>query len=825
MNYSEGRGFRRPNKREAPGSRAFVNSLLQDIEILENRLRESGQEPPEPQNPLLKGRPLKTVRNCRDAEESRPNGSVNGKGTNLNARHGVMSKNNSRLPPVGHRLNALSSHANTNVTYDQAQFHSNNVPSCIHTSVELPTADSVRTQSPLLSSEACRRALALRHSLFSPYQIVFDRPRGRVQYFCPSNCFKRYFSEHVRPHQGAAESYRLEKHAYRILADVPAQIQDHLMGLFWSRYNETFHIVDRESFYGDLGTGASTSYSGFLHISCLAMGYLFADKKNPVMRHVTVSDNVSVFHQEIKYILDGELEDPQGLTTIQTMLVLSDLQCALGMDDLGGLYAGIACRLAFDYGLNLEHSQLGLSQAEIQSRRRLLRSCILYDRGWSLYLGRPTSIKNSDLDMSQLADMFSRLGGLCGLDRLPTLAQPAMDETENMLYEATLELLDIASKVQEKTHSDIAPGSDTHGNLLVEIAALGNSLNSWSARLPPQIRWTPENAEKAPSLYFIMHQQFHTTQALLHGPYGQYGEALQGQYCASESKPLDQGNDAYSFVPLARSIAFKHALKVARIFAYHRMRFGQSQIGLFSLTHAATASLVLIANASLNENVTERLSTLQRIKTLLDELKEMSLVYQPARMMTAVIEHYMQNTGVDFECLPVAGSSMSPFSETSSLSARRPSEHDPETVRQFNKKRQTSGCSSTVAPIDTSRQKGIFDVFTSGGQTEVETEDFEVLGHDISGTHVSITDEIHWNPLESTSLQNPGSTMETFLWPEASVEPPTSHAGEETQNFAKFAPPFLFCESPGNGAPRGGLGNDFGDVFLGYQGEDFGDAI
>lgn len=113
------------------------------------------------------------------------------------------------------------------------------------------------------------------------------------------------------------------------------------MGLFWNRYNETFRVIDRKAFYDDMQSGGSTSYSGFLHISCLATGFLFADKKNRAMQHVTLPNKLSVFYREVKYLLDGEIENPQGLTTIQSMLVLSDVECTLGRDDVGGLYSGM----------------------------------------------------------------------------------------------------------------------------------------------------------------------------------------------------------------------------------------------------------------------------------------------------------------------------------------------------------------------------------------------------------------------------------------------------------------------------------------------------
>ncbi|EXJ76480.1 uncharacterized protein A1O5_00988 [Cladophialophora psammophila CBS 110553] len=430
--------------------------------------------------------------------------------------------------------------------------------------------------------------------------------------------------------------------------------------------------------------------------------------------------------------------------------------------------------------------------------------------------------------MTELTDMFSRLGGFCDLDKPQTSAgsDADIDEVENLVYDAMLQLLEIASKVQEKTHSDILPGSESHEHLLLEVAALGNNLSSWSARLPPLLRWSPENAKRAPSLYFVMHQQFHTTQALLHGPYGQYGEALQGQYSASS---VEQPNEAYSFVPLARSIAFKHALKVAQIFAFHRTRFGQSQFGLFSLTHAATASLVLIANASLGENSSERLLTLQRIRTLLEELKQMSLVYQPAKMMTAVMEHYMENTGVDFNSLPISDSSSTPFTESSNgVSARRPSEHDQETASQCNKKRHISNRGSSTLTTPSSANAAVVfhppsrpEISASHARSEAEVEDFEILGNDTAGNHAHIADEESCNALKSTTLHVSDNAIETFLWTEVSIEPPLGDGGAQIPGLAEFSPSFLLRESSDDGTRLQSLGNDFGDVFLGYQGENF----
>jgi hypothetical protein len=284
----------------------------------------------------------------------------------------------------------------------------------------------------------------------------------------------------------------------------------------------------------------------------------------------------------------------------------------------------------------------------------------------------------------------------------------------------------------------------------------------------------------------------------LHGPYGQYGEALQDRHGGLEVNTVDSAREAHSFVPLARSIAFRHALKVTQIFAHHRARFGKGQFGLFSLTHAATASLVLTANASLNDNVGERKSTLQSIRTLLDELTEMSLVYQPAKMMVSVMEHYIQNTGMDFSGLPMTDPSLTPVSPSSGVFARRPSEHDPDYASQSNRKRRnTNNDWSSISNIPFSVEAG------NAFPPPTRPNDFtshahgEILDNGIPGIHDHPASENGWNALGSTSLHNISDYgMEPCLWPGDSIQPPLGGStGAQIPIFAHFSPSFLLNDS------------------------------
>jgi hypothetical protein len=74
------------------------------------------------------------------------------------------------------------------------------------------------------------------------------------------------------------------------------------------------------------------------------MGYRFADCSRPDMQRITVAPRESWLHREAKYMLDFELERPGGITSVVALLILGDLECGVGRDNLGWLYAGMAVR-------------------------------------------------------------------------------------------------------------------------------------------------------------------------------------------------------------------------------------------------------------------------------------------------------------------------------------------------------------------------------------------------------------------------------------------------------------------------------------------------
>lgn len=157
--------------------------------------------------------------------------------------------------------------------------------------------------------------------------------------------------------------------------------------------------MNRKAFEEDKENEGTQNYSGFLNVCLLAIGVRFADLNRPEMQKVGFWDRESDLHREAKYLFEYELEKPGGIPSVQALLLLGDLEAGVGRDKIGWLYAGatklrkslpgskswltvslgMACRLVFDLGLNLDTAQLDLSKQEVQIRQMVLGACMIYD--------------------------------------------------------------------------------------------------------------------------------------------------------------------------------------------------------------------------------------------------------------------------------------------------------------------------------------------------------------------------------------------------------------------------------------------------------------
>lgn len=102
------------------------------------------------------------------------------------------------------------------------------------------------------------------------------------------------------------------------------------MDNFWTCYNSVLHVIHEAAFHENREnreTRSNQYYSGFLHICILAMGFRSADKTREDMKRMISPDMECSLHREAKFMLDGELERPGGIASIQALLLLGDLEC------------------------------------------------------------------------------------------------------------------------------------------------------------------------------------------------------------------------------------------------------------------------------------------------------------------------------------------------------------------------------------------------------------------------------------------------------------------------------------------------------------------
>jgi hypothetical protein len=194
-------------------------------------------------------------------------------------------------------------------------------------------------------------------------------------------------------------------------------------------------------------------------------------------------------------------------------------------------------------------------------------------RYWAIFLGRPTSMKSSDLEINQLSRQFERLG---------TCRPAGVDKSmETIIYEALIDLMELAGKITENMDwRSKNTGSTIDCAQHKRMTALHREFSTWYDRLPPNLQWTPTNIASAPSSFFLLHQQYHSCIILLHRPFALYDD--QGAK-AGQSNKTEEHSSAMS-----RTVCTRHAIRVARIYWQHRQRYETKPMFMTAMQHVVS---------------------------------------------------------------------------------------------------------------------------------------------------------------------------------------------------------------------------------------------
>ena len=591
------------DERRRPISRAYMSTLTDRVAVLEGMLKDRGAEPP----PVVY--PPKTTRGslAGEGDSSPTRAAFQFHQTNMAAREPIIPENTSPASAQDDGLDG--SHVDSNTSIEGQRDHGDQEGS--HCT---PIDDK---KEGILS-----RLLSTRGHL------SFDQISGRLRYYGPTVNSHIYSELEVDDAKSSRENMEQVRRAEKVIRTLPLETHDYLMGLFWQHYNGVLHVVHEEAFNEDRECGRTQFYSGFLHICILAMGYRFADKSRQDMQRIALPDRESTLQREAKYMLDLELERPGGIPSVAALLILGDSEVGVGRDNVGWMYAGMAMRLCYDIGLHLDSSKSGMAQREIDIRRMTMWACVIYDRYWSLFLGRPTTMKSADLEIYSLSEQFERLG-TC----MPAGPEKSMN---TRIYEALLDLMEIAGKIVENTEHrkqhnfEQTPDQSAY----FRMAALDRELHNWMAKLPNDLRYTEENRTLAPFSFYLMHQQYHAVLILLHRPFARYDDPNSQE--SEEVSALDS-----HFSRASRGICTKSAVAMARIFWHHRQRFDGKQIFCIGMQHAGAAATALIAALAYIPDTADRTNNMQYLEVLHAALQDMAHAYQPAERMAHVLNAVM----------------------------------------------------------------------------------------------------------------------------------------------------------------------------------------
>lgn len=493
-------------------------------------------------------------------------------------------------------------------------------------------SESSSSKSPSDSSishqSATSRTSPTVHKLLSTRgHLSFDQLAGRLRYFGPTTNCHIHSEITGQSEESRRQAKEQERRTQRVLSSLPESTHNYLMDLFWEYYNSVIHVIHRQAFEeGRDAGGVGPFYSGFLHICILATGYRFADKNRADMLSISLPGRESTLHREAKYMLDYELERPGGTPSIAALLLLGDLEVGCGRDNVGWLYSGMAYRLCFDIGLHLDRSDSGISQKDIDIGRMTLWACVVYDRYWALFLGRPTALKADDLEIYELSDQFGRLG----------TCQPVGEEKniETQIYEALIELMELAGKITEIMDKMSNKSGNPDRLACIRMSALDRELERFYARLPPPLQYTEENFQNVPFSFFLLHQQYYSTIILLHRQFARYDDIVDNK----DQDGLGYRDTASHLSALSRATCTNAAGRIAQIYWQHRQRFDTRKIFVTGLQHAGNAATALVAAIASSNDRAANDKNMRYLECLTAALKDMSETYQPAERMASVLD-------------------------------------------------------------------------------------------------------------------------------------------------------------------------------------------
>ncbi|KZO91935.1 hypothetical protein CALVIDRAFT_541422 [Calocera viscosa TUFC12733] len=249
----------------------------------------------------------------------------------------------------------------------------------------------------------------------------------------------------------------------------------------------------------------TAQYSPLLHNALLALATAWSDE--PSLRSAAVRDK---FARRAKVCIDIEASKPT-LSTLHGLTMLSSYYSGKGDQGLGWMYFGMAVRLSYAIGLDLDTSnwvETGpLTEQDNVERDLSCASLVMQDKWWSLYVGRPASLPPRTVNLPEQVPPH--------LIRDHASAEEVAATTS--LYDTfrcTWTLSQIAYRIMEDIY-----GPKPAQSLRNVVSALHLALTNWHDKLPNALRIPHVGTQSIPAQILSMHLAYEWLTILLLRPF------------------------------------------------------------------------------------------------------------------------------------------------------------------------------------------------------------------------------------------------------------------------------------------------------------------
>ncbi|PGH36637.1 hypothetical protein GX50_00499 [[Emmonsia] crescens] len=383
--------------------------------------------------------------------------------------------------------------------------------------------------------------------------------------------------------------------------EVDIDTQNYLLDLYWKYQHTELQVFHQGAFLRDMAAGKTNFYSKALLYCIMACAARISSR--PEIRALVLPpdkvyrgkqqpciEEYQCLFAEASRLLEEERKQP-GITTIQSLLLLSVIYCAFSNDMTGLTLANTACRLAIEMGLHRDCSNENMPQMDMEARQITFWGCFVFDRLWGLYLGRSFFLTlDENVTVPRLSGVNSSL------------------PLHTLLAGSWASLLELVGLICENLNRNQCT--------MVQINSLGDRLHQWYIHLDPQLYYKKDG----PPSVAVMHMQYCAAIIILYRPLAGFGK--------SDTRKVET-SDKF------RNICVQHAVRIANYLtdyrAFHTNATTLSGIALHIIEMACTIFISEIAERLKTTDVTNEYTYLAIcVKTLL-ELEQTYLVAQKVR--------------------------------------------------------------------------------------------------------------------------------------------------------------------------------------------------